>query len=171
MIPSTAPLLHHARPGVVLARATHEDAHPRGVAAMAAAFRTLDGIVTPLCVQVDLDHVDALGLAAGTLADGLHVLRAPIPDGGWLPALGDAPTTEVDAIDGDALLDWLGSLASEDEVSWVHLRTVELQLRAVWPLWSEPGSPGQRALSERIVRLIEAGWSLEHASGAFASLC
>lgn len=227
---STAPLLHHAAPGVVLTRATHQDAHPRGVAPMAAALRILDGIVAPLCVQIDLDHVDALGLAVGTLADAVHVLRAPIPDGGRLPDLGDAPTTEVDAIDGNALMEWLGSLASQKEVSWVHLRTVaarayatgdlpptlrnlegqpfqtvqgaddrgsfvagpvpgssmdppivvdathegfrlELQLRVVWPLWSEPGSPGQRALSERIERLVQAGWSLEHASGAFAALC
>lgn len=229
MTPSTAPLLHHAAPGVVLTRATHEDAHPSGVRAMADALRALDGIVAPLCVQVDLDHVDALGLAAGTLAEAVHVLRAPVPDGVRLPDLAGIPTTEVEVVDGDALSDWLGRLIGDNGVSWVHLRSVaaraygtadlpatlrnlegqpfhtvlgddergrfvagpvpgssvdppiavdathegfrlELQLRVVWPLWSKPGSPGQRALAERIERLIEDGWSLEHASGAFAAL-
>lgn len=229
MTTATAPMLHLSTPGVVLTRSTYEDEAPRGVAALASVLGVLQGLVEPLCLHVDLDHVDDLGLPQSTLDDPLRVLRAPIPLGVRLPDVGNASVHDVDVLDAEAFTAWLAAECVDPAVSWMHLRTaaararvhgkapetlrnlegqpfptvrhhdgdgdwvagpvagssidppvvldashegfrLELQLRVVWPLWSEPGSPDQQALSMRIEQLMGAGWSLEHASGVFASL-
>jgi hypothetical protein len=225
----TAPLLHTSAPGVVLARSTHTEASPTGIGAVATALGILQGVFTPLSVQVDLDRIDELGLPTGDLDDPIRSLHAPRPPGLRPVDLAGAHATAVSAIVPATLAEWLRAACFEPDVGWVHLRTtaakaytadtppstlrnlegkpfatvqgtdddgsfvagpvpgssadpplaveanhegfrLELHLRVVWPLWSAPSSPGQRILADRIQQLVDAGWSLEHASGAFAAL-
>ena len=46
---------------------------------------------------------------------------------------------------------------------------LEVHLRVAWPLWTELGSGGYRAVVKRVQRLLESGWSLADATGPFGS--
>jgi hypothetical protein len=119
----TAPLLHTSAPGVVLARSTHTEASPSGIGAVATALGILQGVFTPLSVQVDLDRIDELGLPTGDLDDPIRSLHAPRPPGLRPVDLAGAHATAVSAIVPATLAEWLRAACFEPDVGWVHLRT------------------------------------------------